>query len=51
VFGITLPDNVVAVVPVTCTGKSVANCVTVTDSSRRLGLYRDGAFGARAPRP
>jgi type IV pilus assembly protein PilY1 len=36
VFGITLTaDNVVAVVPVTCTGtKSLTNCVTVTDSSR-----------------
>ena len=36
VFGITLTaDNVVAVVAVTCTGtKSVANCVTVNDSSR-----------------
>ncbi|HEX5341011.1 MAG TPA: hypothetical protein VFX55_00830, partial [Duganella sp.] len=36
VFGITLTaENVVAVVPVTCSGsKSVANCVTVTDSSR-----------------
>jgi type IV pilus assembly protein PilY1 len=36
VFGITLTaDNVVAVVPVTCTGtKSLTNCVTVNDSSR-----------------
>ncbi|WP_343733088.1 PilC/PilY family type IV pilus protein [Duganella sp.] len=36
VFGITLTaDNVVAVVPVTCTGaKNLSNCVTVSDSSR-----------------
>ncbi|MYM22509.1 hypothetical protein GTP46_07620 [Duganella sp. FT135W] len=36
VFGITLSaDNVVAVVPVSCTGsKSVANCVTINDNSR-----------------
>jgi type IV pilus assembly protein PilY1 len=36
VFGITLSaENVVAVVPVTCTGtKSTSNCVTVTDNSR-----------------
>jgi type IV pilus assembly protein PilY1 len=36
VFGITLTaDNVVAVVPVSCTGsKSLSNCVAVTDSSR-----------------
>ena len=36
VFGITLTaDNVVAVVPVSCTGaKTLNNCVTVSDSSR-----------------
>ncbi|MTV38476.1 pilus assembly protein [Duganella radicis] len=36
VFGITLAaENVVAVVPVTCTGsKSLTNCMTVSDSSR-----------------
>ncbi|RZT10079.1 type IV pilus assembly protein PilY1 [Duganella sp. CF402] len=36
VFGITLSaENVVAVVPVTCTGaKNLSNCVTVTDNSR-----------------
>ncbi|SHN11571.1 type IV pilus assembly protein PilY1 [Duganella sacchari] len=36
VFGITLSaDNIVAVVPVTCTGsKSLTNCVTVNDNSR-----------------
>jgi type IV pilus assembly protein PilY1 len=35
-FGITLSaDNVVAVVPVICSGtKSLSNCVTITDSSR-----------------
>jgi type IV pilus assembly protein PilY1 len=36
VFGITLSaENVVAVVPVSCTGtKNLTNCVTVTDNSR-----------------
>ncbi|NGZ84970.1 pilus assembly protein [Duganella aceris] len=36
VFGITLTaDNVVAVVPVSCTGtKNLTNCITVNDSSR-----------------
>jgi type IV pilus assembly protein PilY1 len=49
VFGITLSaDNVVAVVPVTCTGtKNVSNCVTVNDSSRSGWGFTVTATSAR----
>ncbi|TFW29652.1 hypothetical protein E4L98_03585 [Duganella callida] len=49
VFGITLTaDNVVAVVPVSCSGsKSVSNCVIVTDNSRAGWGFSVAATQAR----